>query len=313
MGIKEKIWTKKHLLGIKDLSAEEIMHVLETADSFKEVSTREIKKVPALRGKTVVNLFYEASTRTRTSFEVAAKRLSADLLNISASTSSVVKGETLIDTVKNLEAYNIDIIVMRHSASGAPHFLARHASCSVVNAGDGTHEHPTQALLDLYTIREHKGDCKGLKIVIIGDILHSRVARSNIMGMVKLGAKVVVCGPPTLIPRHVEQLGVSFSYDVDEAIADADVVYSLRMQFERQKASFLPSITEYIKLFQITKKRMLRAKEDAIIMHPGPMNRGIEITSEVADSAHSVILDQVTNGIAVRMAVLFLLAGARGE
>ena len=313
MGVKEKIWTKKHLLGIKDLSAEEIMHVLETADSFKEISTREIKKVPALRGKTVVNLFYEASTRTRTSFEVAAKRLSADLLNISASTSSVVKGETLIDTVKNLEAYNIDILVMRHSASGAPHFLSRYASCSVINAGDGTHEHPTQALLDLYTIREHKGDCTGLKIVIIGDILHSRVARSNIMGMVKLGAQVTVCGPPTLIPTHVEQLGVNFSYDVDEAIADADVVYSLRMQFERQKASFLPSITEYIKLFQITKTRMQRAKEDAIIMHPGPMNRGIEITSEVADSASSVILDQVTNGIAVRMAVLFLLAGARGE
>jgi len=310
MKVKEKKWTKKHLLDIESLSAEEIMHVLETADSFKEISTREIKKVPALRGKTVVNLFYEASTRTRTSFEVAAKRLSADVLNMSVSTSSVVKGEALLDTVKNLEAYHIDILVIRHSASGAPHFLSKHASCSVVNAGDGTHEHPTQALLDLYTIREYKKDLKGLKIVIIGDIYHSRVARSNIIGMVKLGAKVMVCGPPTLIPQQINRLGADFSYDIDEAIKDADVVYSLRMQFERQQANFLPSIAEYIKLFQINKKRLCLAKDGVIVMHPGPMNRGIEITSEVADSSSSVILQQVTNGVAVRMAVLFLLAGA---
>jgi aspartate carbamoyltransferase catalytic subunit len=311
--VKKRVWTKKHLLGIEDLTPDEIMQVLETANSFKEVSNRAIKKVPALRGKTVVNLFYEASTRTRTSFEVAAKRVSADVLNVSVSTSSVVKGETLVDTVKNLEAYNIDILVMRHSASGAPHFLARHVDCSVVNAGDGTHEHPTQALLDMYTIRENKGGFDGLKVVIIGDIYHSRVARSNIMGLVKMGAKVVVCAPPTLIPPHVDRLGIEHSYRIEEAIRDADVIYSLRMQFERQSANFLPSIAEYIKLFQITKERLRLAKDDAIVMHPGPMNRGIEITSEVADSPHSVILDQVTNGVAVRMAVLFLLAGARTD
>ena len=245
MAVEEKIWTKKHLLGIEDLSAAEIMHVLETADSFKEVSRREIKKVPALRGKTVVNLFYEASTRTRTSFEVAAKRLSADVLNVSVSTSSVAKGETLIDTVNNLEAYNIDLLVMRHGVSGAPHFLSKHCACSVVNAGDGAHEHPTQALLDMYTIHEKKGGLKGLKIVIIGDIYHSRVARSNIQGMVKLGAKVVVCAPPTLMPPEIDRLGVEHSYHLEEALTDADVIYSLRMQFERQQANFLPSIAEY--------------------------------------------------------------------
>ncbi len=308
---KKRKWTKRHLLGIEELSANEITHILDTAESFKEVSTRTIKKVPALRGKTVVNLFYEASTRTRTSFEIAAKRLSADVLGITSVSSSVVKGETLVDTLKNLEAYNIDILVMRHSASGAPNFLARYADASVVNAGDGMHEHPTQALLDLFTMRERKKKIKGLNVAIIGDVYHSRVARSNIFGLTKLGANVTVCGPPTLIPRYLKDLGVRMTYDVEDAIADADVIYSLRMQFERQQANFLPSIGEYVKLFGITLERLKRAKRNAIVMHPGPLNRGIEITSEVADSGQSVILGQVTNGIAVRMAVLFLLASVR--
>ncbi len=305
-------WTKKHLLGIEELTTEELKLILDTAESFREVSAREIKKVPALRGKTVVNLFYEASTRTRTSFEVAAKRLSADVLNISTSTSSVVKGETLVDTVHNLEAYQINILVIRHSCSGAPHFLAKHADASVINAGDGLHEHPTQALLDMFTIRQHKGKVEGLTVVIIGDIYHSRVARSDILALKKLGAKVVLCGPPTLVPKHFADADVEVTYNVEEALADADVIYSLRMQFERQQANFLPSIEEYIRLFGLTTERIQRAKDDCIIMHPGPINRGIEMTSEVADSPRSVILDQVTNGVAVRMAVMFLLARAAG-
>jgi aspartate carbamoyltransferase catalytic subunit len=305
-------WTKKHLLGIEDLTTEELLLILDTAESFREVSARPIKKVPALRGKTVVNLFYEASTRTRTSFEVAAKRLSADVLNISTSASSVVKGETLVDTVHNLEAYHIDILVMRHPCSGAPHFLSKHARASVVNAGDGLHEHPTQALLDMFTIRQHKGKVEGLTVAIVGDIYHSRVARSDILALKKLGAKVILCGPPTLVPRHFADMGVEMSYDLMRAIADVDVIYSLRMQFERQQANFLPSIAEYIKLFGLTTARLKHAREDCIVMHPGPINRGIEMTSEVADSPRSVILDQVTNGVAVRMAVMFLLARAAG-
>jgi aspartate carbamoyltransferase catalytic subunit len=305
-------WTKKDLLGIEELTTDELQLILDTAESFREVSAREIKKVPALRGKTVVNLFYEASTRTRTSFEVAAKRLSADVLNISPSTSSVVKGETLLDTVHNLEAYQIDILVMRHSCSGAPHFLAKHAKASVINAGDGLHEHPTQALLDMFTIRQHKGHIEGLTVAIIGDIYHSRVARSDILALKKLGANVVVCGPPTLVPRYFADMGVEMTYDVDKAIPDADVIYALRMQFERQQANFLPSIAEYIRLFGLTTERLKKAKNDCIVMHPGPINRGIEMTSEVADSPRSVILDQVTNGVAVRMAVMFLLARGAG-
>jgi aspartate carbamoyltransferase catalytic subunit len=305
-------WTKKHLLGIEELNTDELKLILDTAESFREVSAREIKKVPALRGKTVVNLFYEASTRTRTSFEVAAKRLSADVLNISTSTSSVVKGEALVDTVHNLEAYQINILVIRHSCSGAPHFLAKHARASVINAGDGLHEHPTQALLDMFTIRQHKGKVEGLTVVIIGDIYHSRVARSDILALRKLGANVILCGPPTLVPVHFADTGVEVTYDVEKAIADADVIYSLRMQFERQQANFLPSIEEYIRLFGLTMERLKRAKPDCIVMHPGPINRGIEMTSEVADSPRSVILDQVTNGVAVRMAVMFLLARAAG-
>lgn len=305
-------WTKKHLLGIEDLTTEELLLILDTAESFREVSARPIKKVPALRGKTVVNLFYEASTRTRTSFEVAAKRLSADVLNISTSASSVVKGETLVDTVHNLEAYQIDILVMRHSCSGAPHFLSKHARASVINAGDGLHEHPTQALLDMFTIRQHKGKVEGLTVAIIGDIYHSRVARSDILALKKLGANVILCGPPTLVPRHFADMGVEMSYELKKAIADVDVIYSLRMQFERQQANFLPSIAEYIKLFGLTTERLKNARKDCIVMHPGPINRGIEMTSEVADSPRSVILDQVTNGVAVRMAVMFLLARAAG-
>jgi len=303
-------WMKRHLLGIEDLSTDELRLILDTAESFREVSARAIKKVPALRGKTVVNLFYEASTRTRTSFEVAAKRLSADVLNISPSSSSVVKGETLLDTVRNLEAYQIDLLVVRHPCSGAPHFLAKYAKASVINAGDGLHEHPTQALLDMFTIRQHKGKIEGLTVAIIGDIYHSRVARSDILALKKLGANVVICGPPTLVPRYFVDMGVEMSFDLDKAIADADVIYSLRMQFERQQANFLPSIAEYIKLFGLTTERFKKARKDCIVMHPGPINRGIEITSELADSPMSVILDQVTNGVAVRMAVMFLLARA---
>ena len=304
------VWTKKDLLGLEDLSKEELELILDTADSFKEVSTREIKKVPALRGKTVVNLFYEPSTRTRVSFEVAAKRLSADVINIASETSSVRKGETLIDTGRNIEALKVDIIVMRHNYSGAAIMLARHVNASVVNAGDGWHEHPTQALLDIFTLKEKLGKIEGLKVSIVGDIAHSRVARSNIWGLTKLGAKVTVCAPKMLIPVGIEQMGVAVSHDIDQALGNADAVNVLRMQFERDGENAFPKQLEYFKNFGITEERLEKAKKDIIVMHPGPINRGIEISSEVADGQNSVILEQVTNGIAVRMAVLFLVAQA---
>ena len=303
-------WTKKDLLDLENLSKEEIELILQTAASFKEVSAREVKKVPALRGKTVVNLFYEPSTRTRISFEVAAKRLSADVINIATETSSVRKGETLIDTGKNIEALKVDIIIMRHNYSGAAVMLARNLRASVVNAGDGWHEHPTQALLDMFTLREKMGRLEGLNVSIVGDIAHSRVARSNIWGLTKLGVRVTVCAPKILIPPSIEQMGVRVTHNIEEALAGADAVNVLRMQFERDKEKAFPSQLEYFKSFGITKERLESAKKDIIIMHPGPINRGIEMSSEVADGANSVILEQVTNGIAVRMAVLFLVAQA---
>jgi len=299
----------KDLLGIADLTASEITLILDTAEAMKEVSARPIKKVPALRGKTVINLFYEPSTRTRTSFEVAEKRLSADTLNIAIATSSVVKGETLIDTALNLEAMNPDVIVMRHSSSGACHLLARTCKAGIVNAGDGMHEHPTQGLLDAFTIRERKGRLQGLKVAIIGDMLHSRVFRSNAYLLTRMGAEVWACGPPTLMPAGVEQLGVRATANVEEAVRDADAVMMLRIQLERMQGGFFPSLREYFQVFGMTPERVRLAKPDAIIMHPGPMNRGVEIASEVADCPASVILDQVANGVAVRMAVLYLLAG----
>jgi aspartate carbamoyltransferase catalytic subunit len=302
-------WSRKDLLGIRELSAEEIVFILDTADAFKEVGTREIKKVPALRGKTLVNFFVEPSTRTRTSFELAAIRLSADVINISASTSSLVKGETLKDTAKILEAYHADLIVLRHSSSGAPQFLAERLNSSIINAGDGAHEHPTQALLDLYTIRSRKGRVAGLHVVIIGDILFSRVARSNIFGLTKLGARVTLVGPSTLVPREFEKLGVTVTHDLDSVLESADVVNLLRIQHERQRKEYFPGIGEYIRLFGLTKERGKLLKADCLIMHPGPVNRGVEIDSDLADGAQSVILEQVTNGLAVRMAVLYLCGG----
>ncbi len=306
-------WNRKDLLGIEDLSGDEINHLLDTAFSFREISTRPIKKVPALRGKTIVNLFFEPSTRTRTSFELAGKRLSADLLNITVSASSVVKGETLIDTAANLEALKIDMIIMRHSASGAPHFLASRMKASIINAGDGWHEHPTQALLDMLTIKDRLGSIKGVKVVIIGDILHSRVGRSNIWALTKLGAEVSVCAPRTLIPLFIEKLGVKVYCDVAEAIRDADVIYILRIQLERQKANYFPSIREYARLFGIDREKLKHARKDVLIMHPGPINRDVELSSDVADSQNSVILEQVTNGLAVRMAALYLCSGGEIE
>ncbi len=303
-------WTKKDLLGLRELSAEEIQLLLATAESFREISLRPIKKVPALRGKTVVNLFFEPSTRTRTSFELAAKRLSADIVNISASASSITKGETILDTIKNLEALKVDVLVVRHAAAGVPHLIAKHAYASVINAGDGAHEHPTQALLDLLTIKEKKGRIDGLQVSIIGDIAHSRVARSDIWGLTKLGAKVTVCGPPTLLPVGIEQLGVRATPYVEEAIKDADVLMLLRIQHERQEALLVPSLREYRLRYGIDRERLKRAKSDVLIMHPGPVNRGVELDSSVADGPHSVILDQVTNGLAVRMAVLYLVSGS---
>jgi aspartate carbamoyltransferase catalytic subunit len=299
----------KHLLGIADLAPEEIVLILDTADAMKEVGTRTIKKVPALRGRTVVNLFFEPSTRTRTSFEVAEKRLSADTLNIAIAQSSVVKGETLADTVHNLEAMSPDMIVMRHASSGAAEFLSRICRSRIINAGDGMHEHPTQALLDAYTIRERKGRITGLKVAILGDLLHSRVVRSNLHLLTKLGADVWLCAPPTLIPPGLDRLGAHVTTSVDEAVRDADVVMMLRIQLERMQGNFFPSLREYFNEFGMTPERVAQAKPDAIIMHPGPMNRGVEIDSEVADGPRSVILDQVSNGVAVRMAVLYLLAG----
>jgi len=303
-------WTKKDLLGLEYLSKEELELILSTAESFKEISSREIKKVPALRGKTVVNLFYEPSTRTRVSFEVAAKRLSADVINIATETSSVKKGETLIDTGTNIQALKADVIVIRHNYSGAANMLARHLDISVVNAGDGWHEHPTQALLDIFTLKEKLGKIEGLNVSIIGDIEHSRVARSNIWGLTKLGAKVTVCAPKILIPEGIERMGARVTHNIDEALRNADAVNVLRMQFERDEKAKFPQQLEYFKNYGITSERLEKAKKDIIVMHPGPINRGIEMSSEVADGKNSVILEQVTNGIAVRMAVLFLVAQA---
>ncbi len=303
----------RHLLGIAGMEPEEIRLILDTAESFLEVSGREIKKVPVLRGKTVVNFFVEPSTRTRTSFELAEKRLSADTLNISASTSSLVKGETLLDTVRNLEAMNPDFIVMRHAEPGAHLMITRVTRASVVNAGDGPHEHPTQALLDAMTIRQRFGRLHDLDVVILGDILHSRVARSNIHLLTTMGSRVTVCGPPTLIPVGIEELGVRVSHDPREAIEGADVVMVLRMQLERMRTGYVPTLREYARLYALTPERLAGARPDAIVMHPGPMNRGVEIDSRIADGPRSVILDQVANGVAVRMAVLYLLAGGERE
>jgi aspartate carbamoyltransferase catalytic subunit len=298
-----------HLLGIEPLTADEITLILDTAEGFSDIATREIKKVPTLRGKTVVNFFVEPSTRTRSSFELAEKRLSADSLNFSTSTSSLVKGETLLDTLRNLEAMSPDFIVLRHSEAGAPHFLARYGSTSIVNAGDGAHEHPTQALLDAFTIRHRKRRFAGLKVAIVGDILHSRVARSNVLLLTKMGADVVLCGPPTLLPRGLERLGARVTYRMDEAIEGADVVMMLRIQRERMKGGFFPSLREYATFYGLDVQRLKRAAGDAIVMHPGPINRGVEIEPSVADGPRAVILDQVARGVAIRMAVLYLLAG----
>ena len=299
----------RHLLGIADLTPEEIVLILDTAEAMQEIAHRPIKKVPTLRGRTVVNLFFEPSTRTRTSFEVAEKRLSADTLNVAIATSSVVKGETLVDTALNLEAMSPDMIVLRHSSSGACHLLARVCRSKIINAGDGMHEHPTQALLDAFTIRRHKGRLSGIKVAILGDLLHSRVLRSNVLLLTKLGAEVWLCGPPTLVPTGIERLGVKVTHVVDDAVRDADVIMMLRIQLERMQGAFFPSLREYFNVFGMTEDRVSLARPDVIIMHPGPMNRGVEIASEVADGPYSVILEQVANGVAVRMAVLYLLAG----
>ncbi|MEO7933995.1 MAG: aspartate carbamoyltransferase catalytic subunit [Chthoniobacterales bacterium] len=303
-------WTRKDLVGIQELSADEIRLVLDTAAAFKTVGTREIKKVPALRGKTMINFFVEPSTRTRTSFELAAFRLSADVINISASSSSLTKGETLKDTALNLQALQADIIVLRHSSAGAAQFLAERLSASIINGGDGAHEHPTQALLDTFTIQEKLGRIKGLHVAIIGDILFSRVARSNIHTLLKLGAKVTLVGPTTLVPKVFEELGCSVTHDLDSILPEVDVVNLLRIQHERQRKEYFPSLGEYTSLFGLTKARAERLKPECLIMHPGPINRGVEIDSDLADSSRSVILDQVTNGLAVRMAVLYLCAGS---
>ena len=306
-------WHRKHLLDIESLTGEELTAVLDTAREFKAVGERDIKKVPALQGKTVVNFFVEPSTRTRVSFELSAKRLSADIINFAADASSFQKGESLKDTARTLEALNADIIVIRHKAAGAPHFLARFLDAHVVNAGDGAHEHPTQALLDVFTIREKKGTIAGLNVTILGDILYSRVARSNIWALRKLGANVTLCGPSTLVPRVFEEMGCRVTYNLDEALADADVINLLRIQHERQRKTMFPSIGEYARLFGLNRKRLTLTKPEAMIMHPGPMNRGVEIESEIADGDRAVILEQVTNGIAVRMAVLYLVNGGQQD
>jgi len=302
---------KKHLLGIQHLTRSEILSILDTAESLKEISRREVKKVPALRGKTIINLFFEPSTRTRSSFELAAKRLSADISSFSKTSSSTVKGETLKDTVLNLEAMQTDALIIRHSASGTPHFLSTFCRSHIINAGDGTHEHPTQALLDAFTIREEIKRFKGLKVVIVGDILHSRVARSNIFLMNKMGANVTLVGPPSLVPSNMAQLGAKVDYNMDRAVKNADVIMMLRIQLERQQKNYFPSIREYRKLFSLTPKRFETAHKNAIIMHPGPINRDVEISTQLADSLKSVILKQVENGIAIRMAVLYLLLGGK--
>ncbi len=301
----------KHLLGIKELTSEEIYHILDTASGFRDVLHRDIKKVPPLRGKTVVSLFFEPSTRTKTSFALAAKRLSADFVNFSVSTSSVLKGETIRDTALTIQSLGADFVVIRHPSAGVPHFLSNILDISVINAGDGANEHPTQALLDLFTIQSHKENIKDLTVAIIGDIAHSRVAKSNIYALTKLGAKVRLICPPTLMPAEIEKLGVETFHSIDEGIKNADVLMTLRLQLERQSKGFLPSLEEYFKLYGLTSERLKLAKSDAIVMHPGPMNRGVEIESAVADGPQSVILEQVTNGLAVRMAVLYLLAGVK--
>ncbi len=305
----KKVWNRKNLLGLEELSANEIIHILDTAESFREISTRSIKKVPVLRGKTVVNLFFEPSTRTKTSFEIAEKRMSADIVNVAVLGSSLTKGETLIDTVKNLAAYKIDILVIRHSASGAPYMLAKKLDASIVNAGDGLHEHPTQGLLDIFTMRQKKGKIEGLKVAIVGDVLHSRVARSNIWGLSKLGAEIILVGPPTLVPREFESMGVKIVHNFDDVIGEVDVINMLRIQLERQNKNLFPSLREYSNLFGLDDRRIKKIRPDAIVMHPGPINRGVEMSASVADGPFSVILDQVTNGLAVRMAVFFLVNG----
>ena len=302
-------WTKKDLLSLYDLSRDEILHILNTAEEFKKVSQRNVKKVPALRGRTVVNLFVEPSTRTRVSFELAEQSLSADIINMNADVSSFRKGETLLDTLKNIQALQADIVVIRHQATGAPNFLARELNMGIVNAGDGAHSHPTQALLDIFTMREKKGRIEGLNVVIVGDILHSRVARSNVWGLIKLGANVTFAGPATLVPREFEKIGVRVCHNLKDALAEADVINLLRIQLERQQRGYFPSLGEYSRFFGIHPETLRYIKRDALIMHPGPINRGVEIDSAVADGPQSVILEQVTNGLAVRMAVLFLVAG----
>ena len=304
--------SQKHLLGIKDITKEDIELIFETADTFKQVINRPIKKVPSLRDVTIANVFFENSTRTRLSFELAQKRLSADVINFSASNSSVKKGETLLDTVNNILAMKVDMIVMRHASAGAAHFLAKHIKANIVNAGDGTHEHPTQALLDSFSIRERLGEVSGKKVAIIGDILHSRVALSNIFALKKLGAKVMVCGPPTLLPKFIGSLGVEVEFDVMKALQWCDVANVLRIQLERQQIKYFPSLREYSLYYGISRKMLDRLDKKIVIMHPGPINRGVELSSDAADSEHSIILDQVENGVAVRMAVLYLLAGAAG-
>ncbi len=301
------VWRRRHLLGLEDLSEQELLHILDTAEGFKEVSTRSIKKVPALRGKVVVNLFFEDSTRTRTSFALAASRLSADVLEFTARASSVSKGETLRDTARNIEAMGVDLVVIRHAAAGAAHYVSRCIEACIVNAGDGQHEHPTQGLLDIFTIREIKGRVAGLRVAIVGDIAHSRVARSDLWGLTKLGAEVIVVGPSTLVPRTFEQMGARVSHNLDEVIGQVDVINMLRIQSERITSSVFPSVQEYSRLFGLTRERLARAKPDLLVMHPGPINRGVELASEVADGAQSAVLRQVTNGLAVRMAVMFLL------
>ncbi len=302
--------SQRHLLGIKNITTKDIELIFETADNFKEVINRPIKKVPSLRDITIANIFFENSTRTRLSFELAEKRLSADVVNFSASNSSVKKGETLLDTVNNILAMKVDMVVMRHASVGAPHFLSKHIKANIVNAGDGTHEHPTQALLDTYSIREKLGDIQGKKVAIIGDILHSRVALSNIFALQKLGAKVMVCGPPTLLPKFIGSLGVQVELDINKALAWCDVANVLRIQLERQHIKYFPSLREYSLYYGITKKILDNLKKEIVVMHPGPINRGVELSSDAADSQHSIILDQVQNGVAIRMAVLYLLAGA---